>query len=133
MISVKVIDDELKKVLEEASTEFYNDVDRALYDTLKFVQTNSEQAQILPYDTGNLQNSRKIYVKDGTGYLTHDNAPYSVYIYNGTRNGVPLNFQTKHNANAQARWYDDYVDGDNAEEVVRQFNESLDRYSKINK
>jgi hypothetical protein len=131
MIEVKIVDEELKKVLEEASTDLKYSVDKALYDTLKFVQSDSEQAQILPYDTGNLQNSRKIYVKDGTGYLTHDNAPYSVYIYEGTRHGQPLNFQIKHNAHAQARWYKDYAEGNKVDEVERYFNESLEKHSKI--
>lgn len=129
MIEVKIVDEELKKQLENTIINFDSSIQRALYDTMRFVQQDSEQEQILPYDTGNLQNSRKIYVQDKgdeiAAYLSHDNAPYSIYIYEGTRHGVPLNFQTKHNAHAQARWYKDYAGGSKEDEVIRYFEKSL--------
>lgn len=68
------------------------------------------QAQVFPFDTGNLQNESTFVdyseAKDGKVALI-SSTPYARRLYYHPE----YNFQTKENPNAKGRWYEDWMQG----------------------
>ena len=82
----------------------------ALEMTGEALHTEVVQAQVFPFDTGNLQNE-STYVdyskaKDGKVTLI-SSTPYARRLYYHPE----YNFQTKENPNAKGHWYEDWESG----------------------
>lgn len=84
----------------------------ALEMTGEALHTEVVQAQVFPFDTGNLQNESTFvdYSKSGDGKVTLiSSTPYARRLYYHPE----YNFQTKENPNAKGKWYGDWEPGGN--------------------
>ena len=81
-----------------------------LEQTGEALHTEVVQAQVFPFDTGNLQNESTFVdysqSKDGKVTLV-SNTPYARRLYYHPE----YNFQTKENPNARGMWYEDWMPG----------------------
>lgn len=76
------------------------------------------QRQVIPMNDGHLMDSRKIRYSDKMSSATITlTQPYARRMYFGD----DYNFQKVNHANAQSRWYSDYVDGQGKERVGQMF------------
>ncbi len=82
----------------------------ALEQTGEALHTEIVQAQVFPFDTGNLQNESTFVdysrAKDGMVTLI-SSTPYARRLYYHPE----YNFQTKENPNAKGMWYEDWLPG----------------------
>ena len=82
----------------------------ALEMTAEALHTEVVQAQVFPFDTGNLQNESTFVdyseAKDGKVALI-PSTPYARRLYYHPE----YKFQTKENPNAKGRWYEDWMQG----------------------
>ena len=82
----------------------------ALEQTGEALHTEVVQAQVFPFDTGNLQNESTFvdYSQSKDGKVTLiSNTPYARRLYYHPE----YNFQTKENPNAKGMWYEDWMPG----------------------
>ena len=82
----------------------------ALEMTGEALHTEVVQAQVFPFDTGNLQNESTFvdYSKAKDGKVTLiSSTPYARRLYYHPE----YNFQTKENPNAKGHWYEDWMQG----------------------
>lgn len=82
----------------------------ALEQTAEALHTEVVQAEIMPRDTGALQNESTFIdvSQSGIGRVSLvSSAPYARRLYFHPE----YNFQTYENAFAQAQWYDPWIDG----------------------
>lgn len=82
----------------------------ALEKTAEALHTEVVQAQVFPFDTGNLQNESTFvdYSESKNGKVTLvSSTPYARRLYYHPE----YNFQTKENPNAKGNWYDDWLPG----------------------
>lgn len=83
----------------------------ALEQTAEALHTEVVQAQVIPRDTGNLQNENTFvdFSESSRGRATLvSSTPYARRMYYHPE----YNFQTHENPNAKGKWYDDWIDGD---------------------
>lgn len=82
----------------------------ALEQTAEAVHTEVVQAQVFPFDTGNLQNESTFVdysgSRDGKVSIV-STTPYARKLYFHPE----YHFQTKENPNAKGEWYEDWVPG----------------------
>ena len=82
----------------------------ALEMTAEALHTEVVQAQVFPFDTGNLQNESTFVdyseAKDGKATLI-SSTPYARRLYYHPE----YNFQSKENPNAKGHWYEDWMQG----------------------
>ena len=89
-------------------------------DSLK---TEVVQAQVMPFDTGNMQNDNTFidYSNSKQGIVRMlSSTPYARRMYFHPE----YNFQTKENAHAKGNWYEDWITGKSKEfckEAFRSF------------
>ena len=82
----------------------------ALEMTIEALHTEVVQAQVVPFDTGNLQNESLFadYSDSSKGKVQLvSNAPYARRVYFHPE----YNFQTHENPNAKGYWYEDWEPG----------------------
>lgn len=82
----------------------------ALEQTGEAVHTEVVQAQVFPFDTGNLQNESTFvdYSQSSKGKVTlSSSAPYARKVYFHPE----YNFSTKENPYARGEWYEDWLPG----------------------
>lgn len=83
---------------------------KALHQAADATLTDVLQAQVIPFDTGTMQNDQT-FVDDSdlnTGYVyIVTSAPQAERLYFHPE----INFQTVNNPNAQAGWFDDWIKG----------------------
>lgn len=82
----------------------------ALEQTAEALHTEVVQAQVMPFDTGNLQNESTFVdrTKSEEGKVSLvSSTPYARRLYFHPE----FHFQTKENPNAKGEWYEDYVPG----------------------
>ena len=83
----------------------------ALEQTAEALHTEVIQAEIMPRDTGNLQNESTFvdysYAKRGKVSIV-SSTPYARRLYFHPE----YNFQTFENAFASGKWYEPWIDGD---------------------
>lgn len=82
----------------------------ALEQTTEALHTEVVQAQVLPRDTGALQNESTFadYSNSSRGIATLvSNTPYARRLYYHPE----YNFQTDENPNARGQWYEDWLPG----------------------
>lgn len=84
--------------------------ERALYDTADRLQKEVQQAQVMPFDTGALQNDFT-FIDDselGQGIIVLvSSTPYARRLYFHPE----YNFQTRENPDAKGKWYEDWLPG----------------------
>lgn len=96
----------------------------ALEMTAEALHTEVVQAQVIPFDTGHLEEDATFVdysqSKDGKVSLV-SSTPYARRLYYHPE----YNFQTKENPNAKGRWYEDWLPGgknaDFAPEAFKQY------------
>ena len=97
------INNDVLKKLEKAQ-------ERALHKTGQAVLTDIVQRQVMPFDTGEMQNNRTVVdasqIKSGE-VVIRTTAPQARRLYYHPE----YNFQRGKNANAGGRWFDDYAAG----------------------
>lgn len=82
----------------------------ALEMTAEALHTEVVQAQVFPFDTGNLQNESTFadYSASENGKVTLvSSTPYARRLYYHPE----YNFQTDENPNAKGNWYEDWLPG----------------------
>lgn len=82
----------------------------ALEQTAEALHTEVVQAQVIPRDTGALQNENFFvdYSDSSRGRVTlAHSTPYARRLYYHPE----YDFQTKENPNAKAHWYEDWIEG----------------------
>jgi len=101
---------------------------KALELTAEALHTEVVQAQVMPFDTGNLQNESTFvdYSESGQGKVTIvSNTPYARRLYYHPE----YQFQKKENPNAGGQWYKDWLPGgskaDFATKSFKQFYKQL--------
>lgn len=86
----------------------------ALEQTAEFLHTEVVQAQVMPFDTGNLQNESTFVddskSKEGKVTIAH-NTPYARRMYYHPE----YHFQKHENTNASGKWYADWLPGGSRE------------------
>ncbi len=85
----------------------------ALEQTAEALHTEVVQAQVIPFDTGNLQNESTFvdYTDSGNGRVSLvSSTPYARRLYFHPE----YHFRTDENPNARGKWYDDWLNGANA-------------------
>ena len=90
---------------------------KALELTAEALHTEVVQAQVFPFDTGNLQNESTFvdYSESKNGKATLvSSTPYARRLYYHPE----YNFQTDENSNAKGNWYEDWEAGGNKENFV---------------
>ena len=82
----------------------------ALEQTAEALHTEVVQAQVMPFDTGALQNEGTFvdYSESRQGKVSIiSNTPYARRLYFHPE----YHFQTKENPNARGKWYEDWLPG----------------------
>lgn len=93
------------KQLDRASTI-------VLEKTMSALHTEVIEAQVMPFDTGDMQNNSTFedYSKSSKGQASLiTTSPQARRLYYHPE----YNFQTKENPNAQGNWYDSWINGKN--------------------
>lgn len=75
--------------------------------TMETALADARNRQVMPFDTGHMQNDQTSVEKIGGGYAIVTDAPQARRLYYHPE----YNFQRGKNANAGGLWLDDYVDG----------------------
>lgn len=112
---------------QRALQQITKDVQTALEKTAEALKTEVIQAQVIPFDTGNLQGESFFvdYSKSQNGEvsLVHS-TPYARRLYFHPE----YNFQTTENPNARGEWYEDWLeDGEKADFAPKTFAAFLKR------
>ena len=96
----------------------------ALEQTGEALHTEVVQAQVIPFDTGNLQNESTFvdYSESANGKVTLvSSTPYARRLYYHPE----YHFKTDENPNAKGKWYEDWMPGgasaDFAQQAFKQF------------
>lgn len=109
--SVKIYKPVLKQISDDGA--------KALEMTAEALHTEVVQAQVVPFDTGNLQNE-SFFVdtsqsKAGKVTLVHS-TPYARRLYFHPE----FDFQKDENPNAKGLWFEDWLEGGEHEDFVRE-------------
>lgn len=84
----------------------------SLEKTMSALHTEVIEAQVMPFDTGAMQNDNTYedYSKSNKGQVSLiTSTPYARRLYYHPE----YNFQNKENAHAQGNWYDSWINGKN--------------------
>ena len=104
---------------------------RALEQTAEAVHTDVVQAQVMPRDTGAMQNESTFVdnsqVSDGLVRLV-TSTPYARRLYYHPE----YNFSTYENPNARGKWYEDWLAGGTYEDFpINTFKEIYKKEAKV--
>ena len=95
---------------------------KALEQTTDALQTEVVQAQVMPFNSGNMQNDSTFpdysESKQGKTRLV-TSTPYARRMYFHPE----YNFQTKENAHAKGNWYEDWISGKSKDFCKKAFTE----------
>ena len=114
--SLKLNPQAIKK-LEEAAA-------KALLLTMEAMKTEVNNMQVVPKETGNLEESAAAGAEGNIGYLSF-NTPYARRLYYHPE----YNFRQDKNPNAQGRWMDSFIYGDKKEWLVNTYGALLKQNS----
>jgi hypothetical protein len=82
--------------------------EQALWQAAEAVHTDIVQAQVMPFDTGNLQNeSTSVQKIDPTHVQIQTVAPYAKRLYYHPE----YNFRKNNNPDARGRWLEPWING----------------------
>lgn len=103
---------------------------KALVATAEALKTEIVQAQVIPFDTGAMQDNLGVNTKNaknGEVSLTQTGS-YTRRMYFHPE----YNFQTKNNANAKGHWFEDWLPGGDQEDFVAEtFAKFYKKYSGV--
>lgn len=102
----------------------------ALEKTAEALHTEVVQAQVFPFDTGNLQNESTFvdYSKSKSGTVTIvTSTPYARRLYYHPE----YHFSTAENPSAKGKWYEDWIDGTKADRSAKIFARLYKREAKL--
>src|SRR5690606_33739936 len=97
---------------------------KALPMTMEAMKTEVNNMQVVPKETGNLEESAKTGVEGNKGYISY-NTPYARRLYYHPE----YNFRTDKNPNAQGRWMDSFIHGPKKDWLTKAYGEFLKRLS----
>lgn len=102
----------------------------ALEQTADYLQEEIRQAQVVPRDTGNLQNEAffvdKSQSASGKVTLVHA-APYARRLYFHPE----YHFKKDENPNAKGKWFEDWVKGGKRDDVIEAYRRILRRLTGV--
>lgn len=94
----------------------------ALEKTAEYLHTEVVQAQVIPFDTGHMQNEtilvRKVSDKDVSLVV---NAPYAERLYYHPE----YKFGKASNPNAKGRWFEDWIKGEKKDDCAKFFAKTM--------
>lgn len=105
------------KQLEEAMI-------KALPLTMEAMKTEINNMQVVPKETGNLEESVKTGAEENKGYISY-NTPYARRLYYHPE----YNFRKDKNPNAQGRWMDSFIHGSKKEWLSKTYGKILKQLS----
>lgn len=91
---------------------------KSLEQTAEYLHTEVQQAQVMPFDTGNLQNESTFVdtSESNQGKVTLvSSTPYARRLYYHPE----YHFQTHENPNAGGEWYKDWLPGGSKENTCK--------------
>lgn len=94
----------------------------ALEKTLSALHTEVVKAQVMPFDTGNMQNASTFedYSNSRSGKVSLNTSTlYARRMYFHPE----YNFQTKENANARGEWYEPWISGKEKDFCTKAFSQ----------
>ncbi len=91
---------------QEAIKKIQDAAVKALPLTMEAMKTEINNMQVVPKETGNLEESAVTGAENSRGYLSY-NTPYARRLYYNPQ----FNFRTDKNPNAQGRWLDSFIHG----------------------
>ena len=96
------------KINQTKVKEVENKMEKALFLTAEALHTEVVQAQVMPMDTGNMQNeSTSVQKINGKKVQLKTVTPYAKRLYYHPE----YNFSKASNPNAQGRWLDRWING----------------------
>lgn len=111
----------MKLILNHNNLKIFNQAaEKALGLTLEEMKTELSNMQVVPKDTGTLEESITVEVKNNKGLISY-NTPYARKLYYHPE----YNFRKLVNCNAQGRWLDDFIYGDKKKWLTKKFAEKL--------
>jgi hypothetical protein len=117
--NVKFNDSGIKNVTNAAK--------EALFLTAEALHTEVVQAQVMPFDTGTMQNESTFVEKVSDDHVRLvTSTPYAARLYFHPE----YDFSKASNPNAKGRWLDDWISGSEREWVNDTFTELLKQRSK---
>ncbi|SHK39588.1 Minor capsid protein [Clostridium cavendishii DSM 21758] len=122
MINVKV------EIFEDKINELIQAQKMSIESTTNDVLEDIKTSAVVPYDTGNLQDSSSVDLSALDNGVTHIyfDTPYARRLYWHPE----FNFRRDKNANAQGKWMQDYVDGEKVEFIKEKFKNHLKSNAK---
>lgn len=112
------------KLNQAAIKKIEQAMEKALPYTMEAMKTEINNMQVVPKETGNLEESAKTGVEGNKGYISY-NTPYARRLYYNPQ----YNFRTDKNPNAQGRWMDSFVYGPKKDWLAKAYGEFLKRLS----
>lgn len=104
-------------------------VSTALEETAEAIKTEVVNADVMPFDTGTMQNE-STFIDDSKSDIGQVSivvdTPYAQKLYYHPE----YNFRTDKNPNAQGRWFDPWIDGDKKDFAGRAFKELYRRNTR---
>jgi hypothetical protein len=101
------------KMIEESAK-------KALPLTMEAMKTEINNMQVVPKETGNLEESAVVGVEESKGYISYP-GPYARRLYYNPQ----YDFRTDKNPNAQGRWLDPFIHGDKKHLLAKTYGKFL--------
>ncbi|HBI6897756.1 TPA: hypothetical protein K8N32_001360 [Clostridium perfringens] len=101
---------------------------KALEQTTEAILSDIKTSAVVPKDSGELERSGFVdlsRIDSGVTSIIFD-TPYARRLYWHPE----YNFRHDKNTNAQGKWMQSYIDGDNKEFVINAYKENLKKFSK---
>lgn len=118
------------KLNQQKIHDIENSVKSSAFETMEALHTDLNNAQLMPFDTGDMQNNQTFVAVEGEDTINGKDI-YSVSIVTGSPQARRLyyhpeyNFQTGKNANAGAYWLEPYLTGNKKDFVKDEFVKKL--------
>lgn len=118
------------KLNQQKIRDIENSVKSSALETIEALHTDLNNAQLMPLDTGDMQNNQTFVAVEGEDTINGKDI-YSVSIVTGSPQARRLyyhpeyNFQTGKNANAGAYWLEPYLTGNKKDFVKDEFVKKL--------
>lgn len=109
---------------QEAIKKIQDAAVKALPLTMEAMKTEVNNMQVVPKETGNLEESATTGAEGNKGYISY-NTPYARRLYYHPE----YNFRQDKNPNAQGRWMDSFIYGPKKDWLAKAYGEFLKRLS----
>lgn len=95
-------------------------LNKSLEETALWLDKDVKDAQVVPKQTGALEDSQKVEVKGDTIEVSYD-TPYAKRLYYHPE----YNFSHDKNVNAKGMWLEDWKDGSRTKTIAEQYGKKL--------